>query len=328
MTPTAIQDKNLVYQKSEYYARVQQWFDKFKDHPLIAELDAALQKNLNVYSTMKMNGYAFEFDKKGRIVQSRIYDRTGFAGDRANFLRPYLRQLQSFADASNFRRFYKENSQTYLDQVAFFRDTANLAEMKRWLDKNFPASNDYDTYKIIFSPLVAYNQSSTWFESNGFKELQPHVNFPYPQDLTRNIPDGKLSPQAEIIFRGNIVFTEINHGYINPEADKYADRVVKAISNRDRWVDKSKGPGYYAGLASFNEYMNWALVSLRIADYAPRDEQDKMISAIDRMMTERRGFPQFAAFDKFLLDSYRNRPPGQTIADLYPQIIEWFEKNN
>ena len=53
-----------------------------------------------------------------------------------------------------------------------------------------------------------------------------------------------------------------------------------------------------------------------------------MIAAIDRMMTKGRGFPQFEAYDKFLLDLYRNRKPGQTVADLYPQIIEWFEKNN
>jgi hypothetical protein len=70
------------------------------------------------------------------------------------------------------------------------------------------------------------------------------------------------------------------------------------------------------------------MVSLRIADYAPRDEQEQMITAIDRMMVERRGFPQFAAYDKFLVNLYRNRKPGKTVADLYPQIIEWFEKGN
>jgi hypothetical protein len=53
-----------------------------------------------------------------------------------------------------------------------------------------------------------------------------------------------------------------------------------------------------------------------------------MIASIDRMMTERRGFPQFAAFDKMLVDLYRNRKSGQTVADLYPQIIEWFEQEN
>lgn len=328
MTPTGIADKNLVYQNSDYYARLRRWFDGHRAHPLLAALDEALKKNPNSYFTLKMNGYAFEFDAGGKIVRSRVYDRTGFRGERSNTLRPYLAGLQSFADASDFRRFYRENAETYREQVAFYRDVANVAEMKRWLDRNFPASNDYDSYKIIFSPLVAYNQSTTWFESDGFKELQPHVNFPYPQDVRRYFQGGAMSEQAETVFRGNIVFTEINHGYINPESDKYAERIARAISNRDRWVDGGKGPGYYGGNGAFNEYMNWALVSLRIADYAPRAEQDALIASVDRMMTKGRGFPQFEAFDRFLVALYRNRRPGQTVADLYPQIIEWFEKNN
>lgn len=308
--------------------RVRQWFDRFSGHPLLASLDAALKQNPDSYFTLKMNGYAFEFDKAGRVVRSKVYDRTGFRNERSNSLKPYLAQLQSFADATDFRKFYRENSETYREQIAFYRDTANVSEMKRWLDKNFPASKDYDTYKIVFSPLVAYNQSTTWFESNGFKELQPHVNFPYRQDLARYFKGGELSAQAELVYRGNIVFTEINHGYINPEADKYGERVLKAISNRERWVDKSKWAGYYGGVSAFNEYMNWGLVSLRIADYAPREEQDLMIANVDRMMTDRRGFPQFEAFDKFLVNLYRTRKLGQTLADLYPQIIEWFEKHN
>ena len=77
-------------------------------------------------------------------------------------------QLQSFSDTTGFREFYKQNASTYTEQIAFYRDTANIAEMKKWLDKNFPTSSGYDVYKIVFSPLVAYNQSTTWFESNGF----------------------------------------------------------------------------------------------------------------------------------------------------------------
>jgi hypothetical protein len=198
--------------------------------------------------------------------------------------------------------------------------------MRRWLDKNFPSSSGYNCYKIIFSPLVAYNQSTTWFESNGFTELQPHVNFPYAQDVKRFYEP--KSEAGQDVFRGNIVFTEINHGYINPEAEKYADRIVKATSNRDRWVERSRGAGYYGGIGTFNEYMNWGLVSLRLVDYAPRDEQERMIASVDQMMSRRRGFPQFEAFDKFLVNLYRNRAPGKTVAELYPQIISWFEKNN
>ncbi len=324
MTPTGIADKNLVYQNSDYYKTVRAWFDKYQNHALLAALDKELKNQQ--YFNLKMNAYAFEFDKKGRIVQSPVFDRTGWGNE--NTLRPFIEQLQAFADASDFRKFFRENKKTYDEQIAFYRDTADTAEMKRWLDKNFPASNDYDTYNIIFSPLVAYNQSTNWFESNDFKELQPHVNFPYPQDFARSGIGGKISEKSQIVFRGNIVFTEINHGYINPEADKYAERIAKAISNRDFWVDKKMGPGYYGGSAAFNEYMNWALVNLRIVDYVPAEEQGALIAAVEEMMTRRRGFPQFAAFDKFLIDLYKNRKPGQTLADLYPQIIDWFEQNN
>ena len=53
---------------------------------------------------------------------------------------------------------------------------------------NFPNANKYDTYKIIFSPLVGGNQSVVWLESNGFKELQPHVEYPY-RNLKGALPE-------------------------------------------------------------------------------------------------------------------------------------------
>lgn len=329
LTPTAIEDAGLIYKNSQYYSDVRASFDKHSGHPFVAALEKELKENRDRYFSLKMNGYAFEFDENGRIQRSKIYDRTGFSGQRSNTLLPYLDLMRSFAAETNFREFFRRHKKTYDDQVAFYRDTADLAEMKRWLDRNFPGSSDYDTYKIVFSPLVAYNQSVTWFESNGFKELQPHVNFPYAEDLSRVGEDfKKLSPSSRIIFRGNIVFTEMNHGYLNPESDKYGDRVAKAVSNRDLWVDPKMGSNYYPGSSTFNEYMNWALVSLRIVDYADKADQDIMIAAVERMMTERRGFPKFAEFDRFLVDLYRTRKKGQTVADLFPEIITWFEKQN
>ena len=68
--------------------------------------------------------------------------------------------------------------------------------------------------------------------------------------------------------------------------------------------------------------------STRIVDYVPKNEQARMIAAVDRMMVRNRGFIQFEQFDKFLVNLYRTRPAGKTVADLYPQIIASFEKNN
>jgi len=52
------------------------------------------------------------------------------------------------------------------------------------------------------------------------------------------------------------------------------------------------------------------------------------IAAVDQMMTQRRGFTRFAEFSAFLRDLYVRRGASQTVADLYPQIIAWFERVN
>lgn len=328
LTPTAMADNGLVYKRSDYYKRMLAYFENFKGHELVLALDNVLSQNQNRYFSLKMNGYSFEFDGRDKIVRSKIYDRTGFSGEVTNSLLPLLDKMQAFADETKFREFFAKNRKTYDEQITFFENEADLAEMKRWLDRNFPGSSDYDAYKIVFSPLVAYNQSVTWLESNDFKELQPHVNFPYAEDLKRHGSELNVSPDGEIIFRGNIVFTEMNHGYINPEADKYEDRIANAVSNRSYWVENRYGDDYYPGMATFNEYMNWGLVSLRIMDHAPEKDRQEMIAAVEKMMMLSRAFPRFAEFDRFLIDLYVNREKGKTLADLYPKIIEWFEKKN
>jgi len=328
MTPTGLADRNLVYHDSAYYQEMRAWFDPHRNHPLLAALDAVLNPSQGIYASLKMNAYAFEFDRDGRIVQSKVYDRTAFTNEKKNTLRPFVEQLQSFADTTKFRAFYRRSLPTYAEQVAFYEKEAGLGAMRAWLDRNFPRSRGYDSVKVVFSPLVAYSQSSTWLESNGFRELQAHVNFPYLQDLPRRTKGATLSKAAETILRGDIVFTELNHGYINPEADAHGDRVAQAISRRDHWVNPDRGSVYYPGMAAFNEYMNWGLVSLRAIDMAPAGEQEILVRIVDNMMTGRRGFPRFAAFDAFLVDQYRHREAGRTVADLYPRIIEWFEREN
>jgi len=278
------------------------------------------------YVKLKSNGYAFKFDNNSRIVQSKIYDRIGFWG--SNDLREYLDQMQSFSDDSNFREFYKQNAKTYQDQITFYRDTANIAGMVDWLDKNFPNSKSYDAYKVIFSPLVYGTQNAAWFESNGFKELQAHVNFPYPWE--RKDKSGrkiKMKKKTDTLLRTVTVFTEINHGYINPEAEKYTDRILEAAADQDKWVDRSINPYYNGGMAVFLEYMNWGLIDLLANDLLPAGDHGIVMDSINKQMVKGRGFRQFNEFSKNLLKLYRNRKPGQTIADLYPQIIEWFENN-
>ena len=316
---------NYIYQKSNYYYKVLSWFSEYEDELFIKSLDSIFAINPNYYAVVKMNGYSFNFDDKGKIVASSIYDRTAFRDRKINNLRPLLSQMQMFADKSKFLEFYRQNNSAYVEQINFYGDTLDLPEMQKWLNTNFPEASDFDCYNIILSPLVSYNQSSTWFESNGFKELHAHVNFPYNQDFKRLDP---ISKQAKNIYMGNIVFTEINHGYLNSEDEKYKKRIAGSVSNRDIWVDSTVGPNYYAGPRVFNEYMNWGLISLRIVDYVDESEQEKLIARVERSMVRGRKFIKFNEFNQFLVSIYRNKNEGETVADLYPQIIDWFAINN
>lgn len=322
--PSQLEKNTLSANHTDYYKSVRKHFEKHSNHPFILALDKELKENRFQYTFLKMNAYTFEFNDKDKIIPSKIYDRA-VTNILDNQLRPYADLMQSFSDQTNFRKFYRKHQKFYQGQIKFFRKNLDTDEMVRWLSKNLPNSSNYDTYKIIFSPLVRGNQSVVWFESNGFKELQPHVEFPYSK--YRKLEG--VSDKANELFRGNIVFTEINHGFLNPLTAKYSNKISKATSNRYFWVAKEKGPRYYRGNNLFDEYMNWVLVNLRYVDYvSDRKEQEKLIKNIEKMMVERRGFLQFDKFSQFLVPIYRNRKPNQTIADLYPQIINWFAEQN
>jgi hypothetical protein len=183
---------------------------------------------------------SIQFDANGRLVQSRVYDRTSFSANADSSARSSAAAvLRGLLD---FRAFYASHDRS-TTRRSFYRDTADVDAMLAWLNRSFPGSHAYDSHKIIFSPLVAYSQSATWLESNGFRELQAHVNYPYPEDVKRRTRGASLSKEAETVLRGDIVFTELNHGYINPEADRYADRVLLATSARDLWVDSARDRG-------------------------------------------------------------------------------------
>ena len=322
ITPKGQLDSNMIEHEDAYYPKVQQAFSAFRKHRIVAVMDSLLRDGK--YYDVKMDAYSFDFDNAGILKKKSAYNQIGW-GDE-NTIVSLIPLLQDFAKKSNFLRFYEQNKPFYAGMIKAYRDSLGVPEMQSWLNRNFPATR-YNAFKIIFSPLVSGDQSTTSFESNGFKEAQPHVNFPNfwkPQS-------SKLSDKGFNLKRGEIVFTELNHGFENPEFEnKINSEAFGAINfNLAVYADKNKPAGSYDNaLRCVEEYMNWALVSLHHADNAPKEDWETLFSDIDRRMVERRGFIKFKVFNRFLIDLYLNRPKGKVVADLYPQIIAWFKENN
>lgn len=309
---------DLIEKDTPYYRELMAYFSPYKNEPIVSVIDSILTKNESDYYPLKMDAYSFLLDRRGNLQQSPVYDRTAWG--RENTLRPYVSQLQQFAKKSKFMDFYGKHQPYYDQLIRTYRDSLDVAGMQKWLNLNFPTTH-YDAFKIIFSPLVSANQSAHWLENNGFNEAHAHVNFPFPSEA-----DAGLSTRAVNVRKGNIVFTELNHAFINPEADKYPEQLKAAITNLDTWLADGKPAkrAYNDVFACFNEYMNWGLVSLRYVDAAPKEELPTLQKRVEDRLVNYRGFKKFAEFNQFLVALYQNRPSGKTVADLYPQIIQWF----
>jgi Domain of unknown function (DUF4932) len=324
ITPTGVRDSNLVEHDIDYYNKVQTYFTAFKTHKAVSVMDSLLKANQ--YYDIKMDSYCYDFEK-GKLVKKAAYNRANWGNE--NMIIPFIPLFQDFAKQSKFDKFYTQNKPFYQGLIRANQDTLGIPLMLNWLKKNFPATSK-NCIKIIFSPLVSGNQSATFFESNGFTEHQAHVNFPF---FWYNPKTSKYSKKAFDLTRGDIVFTELNHGFENPEFEKNEQN--QALFNKisfkmDAFITKGTPSewGYNNPLLCVEEYMNWALVSLRYVDFAPKEDLEALFKSRENFMVKRRGFTKFAEFNRFLMGIYTKRPEGKTVADLYPQIIKWFEDNN
>ena len=319
LTPTFQKDSGIISRQPPYYPTVMHYFSPYRDEPAVSLMDSLVRTGH--YFDIKMDAYSFELDTKGQLIRSAVYDRINWG--RTNRLLPYIDRLQQFSDKVHFPQFYQQNRVVYTAQIATYRDSLQVGEMVTWLNKHFPGTR-YNAFKVIWSPLVGNNQSATWLEDNGFREMQAHVNFPY-RSIT-GLAD--VSTRSNQVKRGNIVFTEINHAFINPEGEKsqYAQDINRTFANVSRWAEGLALKNYGNAYACFNEYMNWGLVSLRYIDYADRQDLEKLFSNVETTMVKRRGFYRFTDFNRYLIGLYQTRKSGTTLADLYPQIVAWFDQ--
>ncbi|GAB4032661.1 DUF4932 domain-containing protein [Spirosoma jeollabukense] len=307
-----------IYKETDYYPAVIAHFSPYKNHLVVRSIDSLLAKSEGNYYNLKMDSYAYRFDGN-KLINGGVYDRVSWG--EVNELVPYIPLLEEFAKQSKFRTFYRKHTPYYESLKEDFRKNVDVATMKAWLEKQFPTTH-YSSVKVLFSPLVGWNQSANRFEDNGFTEAQMHIDFPFVNTTTKKQPLDIIKGK-----RMTIAFTKLNHSYLNPEAEKYTKDIAIAFKNLAAWTDSKKPAANYSNdLSCFEEYMNYGLVTLLYNDLFDQKTAETLRSDIEKDMVDRRGFRRFKEFDQELLRLYQTRNPGQTVADLYPAIIAWAAK--
>lgn len=309
----------LTYKEGAYFADVAKHFGKYKNEVIVKRIDAAMAADEFFYVTLQEASYAFEFDQNN-VLKRKVNFKGKFL-PATNALYSNIDELQAFADKTNFRAFYRAHQKYYDTQIKYFRDTANFPKMVDWCNTNFPDVR-HDAFRILFSPLVFGTQSTIGLEHNGFSEPHLHINFPYLNGEINKSNDIRRSP---------FLFTELNHNYENIEARKSVNskRIGTIFKDKNKWQDpKNSNYNFYIDpITVFEEYMNWALVSLWYLDNSiDLTETERYINNLGPYMEERRGFSRFAGFNKEFVRLYKARNKGETVASLFPKILDWCEK--
>ena len=312
LTNVGKEDHNMVSNKTEYYAKVTAYFDRLKNHSLIDSLNQNMTNNAyNYYYNLKMNACMYSFDKDFQIVNNSPYIRLGWGGNDS--LKELLPLLESFAKESEFEKFYLQNSNYYQSLIDTYYEVVPINKMWLWLEKRFTLR--YDAYKIYFSPLVGGMHSTQHFSDNGYNETIMFVDAPI------------FSKEYNLIEKemesSRVVFTEIDHNYVNPISAKLSNEIDNSFNNRFYWVLDDPGlNGYPTPYKVFNEYMTWSLYSLYCVDTFSKEDCDKYIKIMENEMVVKRGFIKFKEFNQKLLKIY-NSDNNIKMTDLITIILEW-----
>ncbi len=310
-------DSGITNMRTPYYQEVKSHFTRFSNHPMIDTISKYVKDGKEssywYYYDWKMNANGYVFTKAGKIVNKGIIRKMGFKETSDPFVK-YAALAADFAAVSGFRRFYAAHKPYYDSLIKIYMEYNPLYEMKDWLEKQFPYKFDY--FLVTFSPLTSGAHSTGYFEDNGFKQT---VMFIAGVNINHN-----FSRAVNEMANSRVVFTEIDHNYVNPVADKYEKDIQIAMKDKAKWAKGVDDSSAYAdAMSTFQEYMTWAVFSLYCLDKFRDDDVNTYISRMERQMERSRGFSNFKAFNRELMRLYLAYKSEKKVTDLYPEIIEW-----
>jgi hypothetical protein len=321
LTDIGMADSNMVAMTTPYYAEVMRHFRPYKDHVLIGSINKQLQPLESIegywfYYALKMNSCSWKFDEDGKLTRRLDIMEMGF-GHPGNPVPGYKEMLEDFAIKSGFRKFYSDHKAHYDTLLQVYRTYNNLGKMQHWAEQFF--NKKYGTYTVYFSPLVGGAHSTQRYNYRGFTETVMFVDATYEYK--------KHNPAVNEMLSSRVVFTEIDHNFVNPVSSRYRKDINEAFSSRTKWVDTSLfGTGGYSNPeAVFNEYMTWAVYSLYCIDHFKPADRDLFIPMMEQQMANMRGFIKFKEFNRQLMQVYIDKP-GIKPDELFSQMLAWSKK--
>ena len=310
MTAYGQSSLTLVRRSGDYYQRVGTAFAPFRTHPSMEPLQLGADDPLRRYYELRDNSFAYLFDG-GLIKRDPAYNTLW----NPNTFREHLAEVQQFAEASQFRAFYAANAAYYRGFIERYRVIAEIDSIADWLEREF-APRRFDHYTVALSPLVFGSHSTHVVNTGAGSEALIFTSGP---DVTSGAGTSAAVQKATV---QRLVFTEIDHHFVNPVTDQYGSQVSSAFETRSSWT--TDGSSFYQSPAAvFNEYMTWAVFLLYIEGRVGAEDFAEVVRQTTATMEGSRRFQRFGLFAQELLRLYHSRPAGTRVPGLYPAILQW-----
>lgn len=318
LTETFQESSYLLNRDTEYYEEIISYFGKFKHHPLIVKIDKKLKSKMFGRLTQKLlrfDGIRYRFDDKNRINRTNEYRLRWISVLPVIGIGKIKNELEDFSRITKFREFYSEHKSHYKTLIEKEKKICDFKRIWDWLEKQFP--DKYDSYRVIISPLTGgyhfVQRVKTERKKKGFKQTIIYVNPPFKFE--------KLNSSKDSALNSRYVFTEIDHNYVNPIAEKSRKDINTAMENTKEWNKGNRS--YPSKLLIFCEYMTWSVFNLYAYDTYKKETFEYINKNTENNMVDKRSFVKFKEFNRQLLERYKNKTKNQTIADLFPEMIKW-----
>jgi len=287
-----------------YYEEIIKYFEPVKNHPLLEKVNYSREKWKN-FLGFRTDIYAFSFDSSGKL--KRDFPFNSFGPQEVD---DHLGPINDFIQKSNYRIFYKNHKKYYDQIIKNYKDYYFIDKSFSFLDKIAPQpSRDLKkNYIIAISPLVG--------GQNCHRDIDSLTTVDFP-NIDKDLILGKMTVNMSgRISANHSIFTEMNHGYVNPISSKYSQMIAENFDPQ-KW-DKNSG---YKGINIFNEYMTWAVYDLFINENFPKEKTDS-ISNVYSKQNITRGFTAQNIFSKKLSDLYQ-KSTSKKLEELYSPMLRW-----
>ncbi|MBS1682812.1 MAG: DUF4932 domain-containing protein [Bacteroidetes bacterium] len=297
-------DKWDVQKIPPYYDEVLNYFEPVKDHPLLDSINYSRPK-WEKFLGFRTDMYAFSFDSNGRL--KRDYPFNSFGPVEVD---KHIDLINDFVAKSNYRQFYNNHKSFYQKIVENYEGYYFVDQSKKFLDKiaGKPKADNRKKYIVAISPLVG--------GQNCHRDVDSLTTVDFP-NISKDLIQGNLNSDLTTrVVENHSLFTEMDHGYINPISEKY-ENLIAANFDLNKWDNESG----YPGINCFNEYMTWAAYDLFIKEKFPKMADS--ISLQWQYQNASRGFIAQNIFARKVSELYFSQKGDKKLEPIYVPLLKW-----